>query len=265
MKRQALEEVIDKHISNIEKHSDRLPGSFDKEDIHDLRVGFKKTRAFIRLLQLEKDTGNLQISHRLKAVYQTAGKVRDMQLFLAELHQLPVAAQIPGSLSHYNRQLFSDKENTVSAIEAVHFKKILTDLTDELPQELHDDTVKRFMHQKVAAIHILQLAADDEHDLHSTRKQLKDIIYVIRIFENDWGISFPVSGFNEKKLSDMASLLGDFNDRCLAISLLQSGYNGSENEKAVLQQLENTWLQEKQSQQEELLQKVRELKIEHAF
>jgi CHAD domain-containing protein len=265
MERQALEEVIDKHISNIEKHSGRLPGCFDKEDIHDLRVGYKKARAYIRLLQLEEDTGKLHIPHKLKALYQSAGKVRDMQLFLAQLHQLPIIHQLPGSISYYNRQLFSNKEDTVSAIEAIHFKKIVTSLTNELPKKLHVDTVKRFLHRKVAAIHIILLAADDEHDLHSIRKQLKDIIYVIRIFENDWGLSFPIRGWNEKNLSDMASLLGDFNDRCLAISLLRSGYSDNENEKAVLQQLENEWQQKKESQQSELLQKVRLLHIEHAF
>lgn len=265
MKRQALEEVVDKHISNIEKYSKRLPGKFDKEDIHDLRVNYKKVRAFTRLLLIEKDTGDLHIPHKLKTLYQNAGKVRDMQLFLDELHQLPVVFQLPHSNSHWNRKLFADKEEAVTAIEDVRFKKIISLLTGDLPKELHDATLKKFLHQKVAAIHILLLAADDEHDLHSIRKQLKDIIYVIRIFESDWGISFPIKGWNEKPLSDMASLLGDFNDRCLAISLLQSGYNGNENENAVLKQLENAWQQEKASQQNELLQKVRELKIEHAF
>jgi CHAD domain-containing protein len=149
----------------------------------------------------------------------------------------------------------------------VNLKKVRTSLTNELPKELHDDTLKRFLHQKVAAIHIILLAADDEHDLHSIRKQLKDIIYVIRIFENDWGISFPIRGWNEKKLSEMASTLGEFNDRCLAISLLLSGYNhnGNEYEKPILQELEKKWQQEKASQQNELLQKVRELHVEHAF
>ena len=265
MKREALEEVVDKHISSIEKHSERLPGKFDKEDIHDLRVNYKKVRAFLRLLLIEKNTGDLHIPHKLKALYHDAGKVRDMQLFLDELHQLPVVFQLPHCNSHWNRQLFADKEEAVTAIEVVHFKKIISSLTDELPKELHDDTLKKFLHQKVAAIHILLLAADDEHDLHSIRKQLKDIIYVIRIFENDWGISFPIRGVSEKKLSNMASLLGDFNDRCLAISLLQSGYNNNENENAVLKQLENSWQIQKNSQQQELLQRVRELRIEHAF
>lgn len=265
MKRQALEEVIDKHINSFEKHSERLPGSFDKEDIHDLRVGYKKARAFVRLLQLEEDTGDLYIPNKLKVLYHDAGKVRDMQLFLEELHQLPIVLHIPNTIALYNRQLFTNKEEAVTAIEAVRFKKILHSLIDELPKELHDDTLKRFLHRKVAAIHILLLVADDENDLHSIRKQLKDIIYVIRIFENDWGISFPIKGWSEKKLSAMASLLGDFNDRCLAISLLQSGYNGHENENAALQELQNNWQQQKNVQQTELLQQIKELRFEHSF
>lgn len=267
MKRQALEDVIDKHIGNIEKHSEHLPGKFDKEDIHDLRVGYKKTRAFIRLLLLEKNSGDLHIPQRLKTLYHAAGKVRDMQLFLDGLHELPVVLQIPNTIAHYNRQLFNNKEEAVSAIEDVQFKKILTSLTDELPKELHTDTLKKFLHQKVAAIHIILLAADDEHDLHSIRKQLKDIIYVLRVFENDWGVPFAINGFVEKELNDMASQLGDFNDRCLAISLLQSGYNhdGNENEKPILLELEKKWQQEKNDQQQQLLNSVRELRIEHAF
>jgi CHAD domain-containing protein len=224
MKQKALEEVVVKHISSMEKHTNRLPGRFDQEDIHDLRVGYKKTRAFLRLLQLEKDGGDLHMPDKLKGVYEICGKVRDMQLFLAQLHTIKVAPQLPASITHWSRQLFTYKEQTVTAIEAVHFKKLSDAISKELPRQLHDETVKKFMHQKIAAIHIVLLAADNEEDLHTIRKQLKDSIYTIRIFENDWGIPFPVSGWkSEKELSDMASTLGDFNDRCLAISLLRSG------------------------------------------
>jgi CHAD domain-containing protein len=163
--------------------------------------------------------------------------------------------------------LFAYKVQLVSAIEEVNFKKLRAGIISELPRELHDDTVKKFLHHKVAAIHIILLAASDEHDLHAIRKEIKDVIYNMRIFENDWGLPFPVNGWNEKTLSEMASQLGDFNDRCLAISLLQSGYNEDvdENEKAVLQKLQNNWLQQKNVQQHQLLQQVRELKMEHAF
>src|SRR5688572_16440361 len=110
MKRQALEEVIDKHISSIEKYSERMPGHFDQEDIHDLRVDYKKIRAFIRLLQLEKGTGDLHIPGKLKEVYHAGGKVRDMQLFLVELHSLPVVSNIPNCIARWKKQLFANKE-----------------------------------------------------------------------------------------------------------------------------------------------------------
>lgn len=262
MKRKALEEVVIKHIGSIEKHSGRLPGSFDQDDIHDLRVDYKKTRAFLRLLQLEKNSGHLHMPDKLKAVYQSCGNVRDMQLFLAELQANAVAADVPDSITRWHQQLFSYKEQTVAAIEAVRFKKVLTGIEKELPRQLHDETINKFMHQKIAAIHIVLLAADNEEDLHTIRKQVKDIIYNIRIFEHDWGIPFPVSSFkSEKELNDLASGLGDFNDRCRAVSLLQSGYcnGGNEEEKSILQELCKNWMHKKEEQQQQLLQQVRAL------
>jgi CHAD domain-containing protein len=268
MKRKALEDVVIKHISGIEKHSNRLPGSFDQEDIHDLRVGYKKIRAFLRLLQLEKNGGDLHIPDKLKAVYQICGEVRDMQLFLAELHAIGVAPQLPASLTRWHQQLFTCKEQTVAAIEAVQFKKLRDIITKDLPGQLHDETITKFMHQKIAAIHIVLLVADSETDLHTIRKQLKDVIYTIRRFEQDWGIPFPAAAWkSEQDLSDMASSLGDFNDRCIAISLLQAGYSNASNdeEKSILQELYKSWLYQKEVQQQQLLQQVQTLRIKHAF
>ena len=268
MNRQALEEVVIRHISSIEKNSNRLPGSFDQEDIHDLRVGYKKIRAFLRLLQLEKNSSHLNLPHKLKGVYQIVGKVREMQLFMGELQAIAVVAALPLSITRWHQQLFIYKEQSVAAIEAMHFKKLINDITKELPRQLHEETIKKFMHQKVAAIHIVLLAADNENDLHTIRKQLKDIIYVIRIFEHDWGIPFPFSAWkSEKELSDLASSLGDFNDRCLTLSLLQSGYTNADDdrEKGILQELHETRLHQKEEQQQQLLQQVRALQMEHAF
>jgi CHAD domain-containing protein len=268
MKREALEEVIIRHINSMEKHCDRLPGSFDQEDIHDLRVNYKKTRAFLRLLQLEKEASDQHLPDKLKAVYQVNGKVRDWQLFLAELHASAVALHMPVCIPRWNKQLFSCKELAVRAIEALHFKKLLQGIIKELPRRLHDNIPNKFMQQKIAAIHIVLLAADNEKDLHTIRKQLKDIIYTRRIYENDWGIPFPIKDWkSEKELSDMASALGDFNDRCLAISLLQTGCSDGcdDDEKNKLQQLQQEWLHQKEKQQQQLLQRVQALKMEHAF
>jgi len=268
MKREALEQVVDKHINNIEKHSNKLPGSFDQEDIHDLRVNYKKVRAFLRLLQFEKDAGNLHIPDKLKSLYHHGGTVRDWQLFLVEISDAGLAEKLPDCMHRWRKQLFTYKEQTVHAIEIMHFKRMLQGIIKELPRQLQDDTVKRFMHQRIAAIHILLLAADNEKDLHSIRKQIKDIIYCISIYEKDWGIPFPFQGFmGKKELSDMASTLGDFNDQCLAISLLQPSYINKCNieEQHILRNLQMKWLHQKEVRQQQLLYEVQELHMEHAF
>jgi len=124
------------------------------------------------------------------------------------------------------------------------------------------------MHQKIAAIHILLLAADNEKDLHAIRKQIKDIMYCTRIFEKEGGVPFPFQGWmSEKELNDMASRLGDFNDQCLAISLLQPSYidKCSAEEQHILRNLQMNWLHQKEARQRQLLYEVQELHMEHAF
>jgi CHAD domain-containing protein len=262
MKRKALSAMMSKHLHNIKKHSDRLPGSFDPDNIHDLRVEYKKTRAFTRLLQLERSAGDGEMPHKLKALYQCCGKVRDLQLFLKELQTRDLGAVFPESVSRWQQHLFASKEKAVQAIEAIHFNKIVNDLTRELPNHLQDNRVTKFMQQKVAAIHIILIAADEETDLHAIRKQLKDLIYVRRMYESDWEIPFPANPWkSEKELNDLASILGDFNDRCLTVSLLQAGYTDACNapEKDSLLELYRKEFQEKETIKAQLLQQVREL------
>jgi len=266
MKRKALSELMSRRLHNIKKHSDRLPGAFDPEDIHDLRVEYKKTRAVTRLLQLEllsqweRPGGGLP--PRLKALYHACGKVRDAQLFLKDLQTRNLAVGLPQTLTRWEQRLFADKEKAVQAVEALQFNKTLETITGEMPRQLHDDTVTKFMQQKVAAIHIILIAADDENDLHAIRKQLKDIIYVRRLYEQDWEIPFPANPWkSEKELNDLASTLGDFNDRCLAVSWLQSGYEEACDaaEKDILQGLYRDEFQQKEKQKLLLLQEVRGL------
>ena len=268
MKRQAMEDVIKKYMDQIEKCCGHLPGTFDTEDIHDLRVGYKKIRAFIRLLQFESGGGHLHVPHSLKAIYQACGNVRDLQLFLPEVTRTPVAPALSSFIKCFNQKLFVYKEQTVAVVEQAHLKKIANSIKKDLPPHLRDNTVRKFLQQKVASIHILLLTADNEADLHSIRKDIKDIIYNMRIFEHDCDTSFPATGWkNEKELNDMASDLGDFNDRRLAISLLQSDCSDGcdEGETSALHQLQKHWLQQKDAQKQQLLQQVQQLQVEHEF
>jgi len=267
MNRQALEQVIRRHLHHIEKYCDQIPGSFAAEAIHELRVEYKKSRAFLRLLQHEPDAGKLPMPDAIKTVYKTAGEVRDIQLFLSLINGLPAAGALPVFVSGWQKQLFSCKEALVKAIEEANFKKITSSIKKELPDQLQDDTIQQFMHEKIAAIRIILLAAEEENDLHDIRKNLKDIIYNIRLFENDLQIPFPIPTFaGETALSDMASRLGDFNDHCIALGMLQAhtGNHLPAEEQKLLDELQSGWQQQKEKEQQQLLQQVQQWQIAHA-
>jgi hypothetical protein len=90
----------------------------------------------------------------------------------------------------------------------------------------------------------------------------------MRIYESERGIPFPFHGWKSgKELDKWATALGDFNDRCLAISLLQPSYINKCNpdEQHVLRNLQMYWLHEKEAQQLQLLHQVQKLNMEYAL
>lgn len=223
MKRAYLAEVIKKHGRRIKKYSEQLPGSFETEMIHELRVEYKKLRAFMRLLKMDPRTRHLIMSPDFKTLYAAAGEVRDLQLFLpkvitrTEENNIP----LPVYIQHLQQRLFKAKETLVEAVEKLKAGKALDHITEALPASLNDTAIRKFIHRKVAAVQVILLALEKDEEFHTIRKQLKDIIYNIRIFDSDWGISFPVTAWrSEKRLQDTAAMLGDFNDRCIALSFL---------------------------------------------
>jgi CHAD domain-containing protein len=224
MKGKELEKVADKHLRAIEKYCKRIPGAFTIEDIHDLRVDYKRLRTYIRLCKEEAHTRSLAMPETLREIYRAAGEVRDHQLFLAKISLFAkVQYALPGFTQCLQQRLFSKKEELVKKIEKADWGKISKSIESELPSVLHDAAIRQFVNRKVASIHILMLAAEKEEDLHEVRKNLKDLLHGVRIFDNDFLIPFPFPAWkNEKPIHDMAEKLGDFNDECITLSFLES-------------------------------------------
>ena len=270
MKRAYLAEVIKKHGRRIKKYSEQLPGSFETEMIHELRVEYKKLRAFIRLLQMDADAHHLTMSPDIKTVYHAAGQVRDLQLFLpqvklqAEKENIP----LPNYVQYLQQRLFKAKETLVTAIENLKAGKAIDNIMHGLPQALEDVAIRKFIHRKVAAVKVILLALEKDDELHTVRKQLKDIIYNIRIFDSDWGISFPVTAWrSEKRLNDTATMLGDFNDRCIGLSFLSEPVTDTlpETEKAALITWRSALLQEKEVVKQQMIEQLSHLHLVSNF
>lgn len=225
MKRKELERVTEKYLRSMKKYGNRIPGSFAVDDIHDLRVAYKKLRAFIRLVQQEQGATALRLGNKLKKLYRAAGRVRDWQLFLQKVQASVQEWQttVPAFTSSVQQELFLAKEELVKRIEKTDWNKLIYDLTSHLPLLLRDASIRQFVNEKVAAIHLLQMVASEEKDLHTTRKHLKDLIYVERLFQSDWGINFPFPAWQQMaQIHDLAARLGNYNDHCITIAQLHA-------------------------------------------
>jgi len=266
-----LEEIVHKYCHKLAEHANAIPGKFDKEDIHELRVNYKKLRAFIRLLQEDADSSkHLSIPESIKNVYQAGAEVRDRQLFLDFINASikNVTEALPQFVSGINKDLFKAKEKLVKEIEDASFKDAESKIKKSLPSFLHDEAIHRFVHRKVAAVQLILLSLENDEDLHGIRKHLKDLLYVIRIYEQEWGISFPIQAWkSEKLLNDLTSALGDYNDLSIAYTFLETVSNEQlpEQEQSVLTGLKEKVSKKKTSMQQELMNKVRSLKLVSQF
>src|SRR5688572_29116885 len=134
MKRLELEKVVEKQLGQVEKYALKIPGYFEMEDIHELRVEYKKSRAFLRLLQHHEDSYDLHIPRKIKQVYKAAGDVLDLQLFIARINSfLSSPQQLPHYLNWLQHLLFEKKERLVKEIEHVDFKEMIKTVKRHLP------------------------------------------------------------------------------------------------------------------------------------
>lgn len=248
----------------MEKLCGQIPATFDIEDIHDLRVEYKKLRAFIRLLQEEDDNSKLKIPGKVKAVYTSAGPVRDLQLFfpLVEPHFSQLSSR--QYLERLNKKLEVGKNDLQQAIKYTSFEKTEEALLSQLPKNLHTKTVRKFALDKIAAIQTGLHSIHHDEDLHTIRKELKDLIYNIKMYRNDFNQPFPVNlGNTEEDLNHAATLLGNYNDLCFALMFLQTHKEEGlpSEETQLLEQLENDWTIEKETRQVEVIQKLMALQF----
>ncbi|HEX7458409.1 MAG TPA: CHAD domain-containing protein, partial [Ginsengibacter sp.] len=73
--------IIKKHYRKLIKLITIVNKHFETESIHELRVEYKKLRAFLRMISEEKDAEQkIKIPGKLKKAYHIAGSIRDLQL-----------------------------------------------------------------------------------------------------------------------------------------------------------------------------------------
>ena len=268
MQKPELEKIVKKYCRHIQQHTEEAPGNFYVEGIHDLRVEYKKLRAFIRLLQQDDERGvKLQVPLKLTEIYRSAAAIRDLQLFIPHLQETLQDKKMQGAvyITFLQRNLFNAKENFVQVATHDSFRQMRASIIACLPAELSNHIIEKFLQLKVSAINLILLAIkNDDDDLHTIRKHLKDIVYNIKIFTTEWGIPFPVVAWkNEKRLLEIADALGNYNDLCIALSFLNNSiiYPLPQNEKKYLNGIRDEWFQKKEEMKCLLIPKIKSLNL----
>jgi CHAD domain-containing protein len=265
-----IENIIRDIVSELERICGKLHGQFKKNDIHDLRVEIKKLRAFLRLLALEITyPENLNLPRNLKGIYSVAGKVRELQLQLARIRaEQSEKEKFTGYTSELKKEVNRRKKELSINLEHELFKKIELKILSRLPSNLDPSTVEKFFHQKIKNIKLLLTASIiEDENLHSTRKNIKDLIYIHHILENSSLNNLPFLWDKDKlgKIEDLASEFGTFNDLCIALYLLRWDWlhELKPAEKKHLEALKVKWKLEKEVNKKNLIIKAREIINQH--
>ncbi|HSC38476.1 MAG TPA: CHAD domain-containing protein [Chitinophagaceae bacterium] len=237
------ENIIRFYYSKLAGASQQMAHAPGKKIIHSLRVDVKKLRAFCRLLSLEKEEAHtLKLPRRLKKMYARAGIARDLQLQIKNVEDYSRRQNIhPGSLLAALRyQLKKQRQKKRPVLGRKYFDRKAEKTTEQLPIQLRAATVQLFFRQKKEAIgHIIEKGSFEPDELHTIRKNIKDILYTTRIYTEDAGNALPPGSWKAGELESLEALadeLGKYNDIGSSLAYLQhisTGYKGKD-KKAVL-------------------------------
>src|SRR5215208_2934690 len=109
MEAHKISKIVESRFQKISSLADKIIAGFEIEDIHELRVEFKKLRAFIRLLRIElPGQRELRLPDRLKIFYHYTGNIRNLQLQEQRIRQSLQPAENP---EEYLQFLANEQKN----------------------------------------------------------------------------------------------------------------------------------------------------------
>ncbi len=231
------------------------------ETIKPFRIEIKKLRAFLRLLSFEKkDPDKLELHGDLKEMHKTGGRFRDLQLHRQRILD---AIKKKGSSLYSNKLhktgLKEIKKEETHFLAGDSFAKTEKKLKERIPEAYTTQTVKDFFRSRLETIHtIIRKARFSDKEMHTIRKQLKDILYILKLYSVELKAPLGFRFWTKTELGKIKAIedqLGFLNDSRNALNLLQPSdikhYEGED--KKLLFQVRNGLVQEKRKLKKELL------------
>jgi CHAD domain-containing protein len=263
--------IIHYYFKRLNKYTGQLKKDLDEKTIHLFRVDVKKLRAFLRMMRSgAEEHDHLRFPRKFKKMYSLTGKIRDRQLCIKRIkenehgkdHKVQNKIEV---LEEELKKLAGKRDDLPGEKELMEIEKKMSERAYGIRINL---LVKNFLSQKLDGIKKIITAGEyKDKELHSIRKNIKDIVYIVRIFRVDCKTPLPFSFWNEpglKKAEDLAHALGLFNDACIALSFILPADIKRDNsgEKEHLLSIRRKWLEEKRILKKEILIRIQEIKLD---
>lgn len=259
-----LSHIIKSHQRKLKKQLGHIATAYDPEQLHDFRVTFKKTRAFIRMLAGEVDDHKkIKISKRIKSFYSLAGRLRDLHLLQQHITEITGTKLPLEYLELLKKEIANTKQLLLKEIAANSIAKTWKKIK-HVPDKLSTKDFYKYAKEKWEDANKIVVAGNfAEQHLHAVRKNLKDLFYNLNAVKSTTKKKLSKhlpAGTDENKLNLLLTGLGNFQDKCTAVNLLNSSVIKSLDnpDKEALTQVKRKWTLEKNAQKKLLVKKLQQ-------
>ena len=230
-----IRKILLQKSGKIAKLSSAVAKDFEPETLHKFRVEVKRLRSFLRLLATKGKQKEMRLPGKLKRLYDTAGIIRGLQLEQQKIKELKL--QLPA----YGMHLASQMQHQKRAWKH-HYSKSFTDKLDKNIKEAKLDKIPaaillQFLCGHSKSIGLLCKGSPADEDIHSIRKQLKDMLYNAKFVELKWSAAYKrIANLPLKELDELSESLGSYNDKRVWLEHFESykPIDLSEQERAVI-------------------------------
>ena len=267
MNRKQLNHINNRQHKKLQEQFEKIADNCTIENIHQLRVGYKKLRAFVRMGSQRNETSReIKISKKLKEAYAVSGTIRDLQLQRQQI--LKAAKGDPEKPHEYLKLLQKQIRRLKPVLLAIHFKKTIAESRKKMAATMPDNVwvthFKLFAQQKWGVIHsIIAVENFNDDNMHSIRKNLKDLFYNLALHkgvEHKKLLHSIAKGKEEQYFEALINELGNFQNKCMAVSLLKPYYLSrvSQHNRELLEKIKKRWTKEKAGMKRLLVKQLKE-------
>lgn len=270
MNHKQVKHIVNQFNKELKKHYKKSLKDFDVEALHQLRVTYKKLRAFLRMISCREEGGSeITIAKKIKKAYRVAGHIRDMQLQQQRIVQ--IAGQFSFQPKAYTCLLEKEINRQKPTLSTIISPEIINNHKKKiyllLPGKFSLLDADLYVQRKWAAVNaIIGNGHFYDIEIHAIRKNLKDLLYNFSIFsevEQQLLSKRVWKGKDEPYYKALLEELGCFQDQCTAIVLLNPFRlkKLSKKDRQPLEQVKRIWLENKSVMKQLLVIKLATLNV----